>query len=99
MQKSKISGTLGKSPKMEQHNITGLCQKRNRKRWKKNSYKQSNFILRKIWKRIRNRPKLSRRKEKINIRAELNEIESKKQTNKQKQYKRSINPRAGSLKR
>ena len=76
------------SLKKEIHSITGLPQET-----RKISNKQSNFTLKRTKKEQQTKPSMSRRKEIINTRAEINEIESKKQ------YKRSMNPRTVSLKR
>ena len=50
------------------------------------------LYLRELEKEQQTKPKVSSRKQIIKIRAEINEIESKK-------YKRLMNPRVGSLKR
>ena len=83
----KSVGHWESNPKREIHGIAGLSQK-TRKNW-------NNLTLhfKELEKEQQTKPKVSRRKEIIKIRAKINEIESKKQ------YKRSMNPRDGSLKR
>ena len=77
------------SPKREIHNITGLSQKK----LEKSQINDLTSHLKDLEKKPQQiKPKASRRKEIIKIRAEISAIESKKQ------YKSSINPRAGSLK-
>ena len=59
------------NPKREIHSITGLSQET-----RKRSNKQSNFAPKEL-KKEQTKPKLSRRKEIIKIRAELNKMETK----------------------
>ena len=82
-QQSKICGTLRSNPKREIHSITGLSQK-----IRKAQTNNLTLHLKKLEKEQQTKPKVSRRKEIIKFRAEINEIESKKQ------YKRSMNLRA-----
>ena len=63
------------NPKREIHSITGLSKK-NKKR--KSSNNQSNFTLKGTWKEQQTNPKMRSRKKVIKIRAEISEIESKK---------------------
>ena len=70
-QLSKSVGHWESNPKKEIHSITGLSQET-----RKRSNKQSNFAPKEL-KKEQTKPKLSRRKEIIKIRAEINEIESK----------------------
>ena len=70
-----------------EHNITGLNQET-----RKTSNKQYNFSLK--LERQQMKLKVSRTKEIAKIRAEINKIQYKRK----KQYKRSVTPRAGSLK-
>ena len=68
----KSVGHRQSNPKGESRSITGLSQK-----IRKSSNKQSNFTLKGTCKR-KVKSNVSRRKEIIKIRAEINEIESKK---------------------
>ena len=68
----KSVGHSESNSKRETHSITGLSQKA-----RKSSNKESKFTLKGTWKRI-TKPKGSRKKEIIKIRAEINKIESKK---------------------
>ena len=76
------------SPKREIHGITGLPQET-----RKSSNKHLTLHLKELEKEQQKNPfKLSKRKEIINIRAEINEIEFKN-------IKNLMKPRTGSLKR
>ena len=75
------------SPEREVHSNTGLPTKD-----RKVSSKQPNPTLKEVLEQQQTKPRV-RMKEVIKIRAELNDIESKKQS------KESMNPGAGSLKR
>ena len=70
-QQSKSVGHRESKPKWEIHSIAELSQKT-----RKSSNKQYNFTRKGTWKRTTN--KVSKRKEIIKIRAEINEIESQK---------------------
>ena len=61
------------NPKREIHNITGLCQKT-----RKAQINNLTTHLKELEKEQQTKPKVSRRKEIIKIRASINEIESKK---------------------
>ena len=64
------------SPKREIHRLTGLYQKK--KKTRKSSNKNLTLHLKELEKEQQTKPKMSRRKEIIKIRSEINEIESKK---------------------
>ena len=87
-QQPKICGTLGKQSKREIHSITGLSQKKQEKAQINNL--TSN--LKEHEKEQQAMPNMNRWKEIIKIRTEMKGIESFKK------YKKSINPRAASLK-
>ena len=59
------------SPETEGHNSTGLCQE---------ARKISNNVMPKRPRKITTKPRVSRRKEIIKIRVEINDIESRKNT-------------------
>ena len=66
-------GCSKSSSKREVYSYTSLLQER-----RKISNKQSNLHLKELEKEEQTKPKVSRRKETIKIRAEINEIETKK---------------------
>ena len=75
----KSVGHWESNPEKELHSITGLSQKKTRK-----SSKNLTSHLKELEKEQQTKPKVSRRKEIIKIRAEINEIKHKKDTKDQR---------------
>ena len=67
----KSVGHRESSPKGEIQSITGISQET-----RKGSNTQSNFTFKGTWKKTKTKPKVSKKKEIIKIRAETNKIES-----------------------
>ena len=72
-QQTKIYGIQGKRCKREIHSIKGLTQET-----RQSSYKQCNFTLKEFEKEQQVKYNISRRKEIMLIRAEINDVQSKK---------------------
>ena len=72
-QLSKSVGHWESNPKKEIHSITGLSQKQENAQ-----INNLTSYLKELEKEQQTKPKVSRRKEKIKIREEINEIKSKK---------------------
>ena len=68
---TKSMGHRESNPKREIHSITGLFQET-----RKSSNKNLTLHLKELEKEQQTKPKMSRRKERIKIRAEINKIES-----------------------